>query len=150
MKWKILGSAAITTITGVFMSSLGLVFTAPARADFVVCNRAAKKAFVAVSWTDTQGQTWSKGWLQLQPGACGSTLNGRVSNAEIGVYAETLSGGRVSGNTRRCVIWVHEEPSWNIRDAGNATRCQGRGREMKAFEMIRTGNSPDYTYEVFD
>lgn len=134
----------------ILFSSVGLVFATPARADFVVCNRAAGKAFVALSWTDQQGQTWSRGWLQLNPGACGSAFRGRVSNAEIGVHAQTLSGGRVEGNTRRCVIWVQVQPSWNIRDAGNPNRCKGKGREIVGFEMIQTSSSPDYTYEVYD
>lgn len=142
---KILISSA-----SILFSSVGLVFATPARADFVVCNRAAKGAYVALSWIDQQGQTWSRGWLQLAPGACGSAYRGRVSNAEIGVHAQTLSGGRVEGNTRRCVIWVQVEASWNIRDAGNPNRCKGKGREMVGFEMVRTGSSPDYTYEVYD
>ncbi|MFB2919786.1 DUF1036 domain-containing protein [Aerosakkonema funiforme] len=134
----------------ILISSAALVFATPARADFVVCNRAAGRAYVAISWTDQQGQTWSRGWLQLDPGNCASAYRGRVSNAEIGVYAETPTGVVASGNTRRCVIWVQVQASWNIRDAANSNRCKGNGREMKAFETIRTGGSPDYTYEVYD
>lgn len=150
MKLKIFSSTAIA-ITGVFISSLGLAFAAPARADFRVCNTAGTKAYVAVSWTG-QGTTRSRGWLRLPPGACGTALRGRVSNAEIGVYAETETGGIVaSGNTRRCVIWQQvQATTWNIPNASNANRCQGQGREMKPFEMVRTGSSPDYTYEVSD
>lgn len=133
----------------VLISSVGLVFATPARADFIVCNRAAGRAFVAVTW-EQDGLIWSRGWLQLNPGDCGTALRARVNNTKIGVYAETLSGGRVSGRTRRCVIWVQVQPSWNIRDAANPDRCRGRGREMKPFEMNLTGSSPDYTYEVFD
>lgn len=36
----------------ILFSSVGLVFATPARAEFVVCNRAAGRAYVAVSWTD--------------------------------------------------------------------------------------------------
>lgn len=144
--WKKL----LISSASILISSAALAFATPARADFVVCNKAAGRAYVAVSWTDQQDVTWSRGWLQLDPGNCGTALRGRVNNANIGVYAETPTGVVASGNTRRCVIWVQVQSSWNIRDAANATRCRGNGREMKPFEMNQTGNSPNYTYEVYD
>lgn len=130
-----------------FISSV--VFAAPASASLTVCNRAGSKAFVAISYY-SNGSSWSKGWLQLDPGSCGTAFAGRVSNSDIGVYAETFNGVVESGNVRRCVIWVQVQPSWTIRDADNSTRCRGRGREMKGFREFRTNDSPDYTYEVFD
>ncbi len=124
------------------------VFATPANADLTVCNRAGSKAFVALSYY-SNGRTWSRGWLQLEPGKCGIGL-GRVSNADIGVYAETRNGVVESGDVRRCVIWIQEQSTWQIKDADQQNRCKGKGREMKGFSVFRTGDSPDYTYEVFD
>ena len=125
------------------------VFATPANAELTVCNRAGSRAFVAISY-DSQSRTWSKGWLQLEPGKCGKAFTGRVSNADIGVYAETFNGVVESGDVSRCVIWVQEQSTWQIKDADQQNRCKGKGREMKGFRVFRTGDSPDYTYEVFD
>ncbi len=130
-----------------FISSA--LFVTPADASLTICNKAGSKAFVAISYY-SEGNTWSKGWLQLNPNSCGTAYAGGVANSEIGVYAETFNGIVETGNTRRCVIWVQVQPSWTIRNSDNAQRCQGKGREMKGFNMFRTGNSRDYTYEVFD
>jgi uncharacterized membrane protein len=130
-----------------FFSSV--VFATPASASLTVCNRAGSKAFVAISYY-SDGNFWSKGWLQLNPGSCGTAFAGRVSNSDIGVYAETFTGVVESGDVRRCVVWVNVQPSWTIRNADNSARCQGKGREMKGFRVFRTNDSPDYTYEVFD
>lgn len=86
--------------------------------------------------------------LTRHPGSCGKAFAGRVSNSEIGVYAETKNGVVESGDVRRCVVWVRVQPSWRIRNADNQARCQGTGREMKGFRVFETNNSPDYTYEV--
>ncbi|MEH2245672.1 DUF1036 domain-containing protein [Nostoc sp.] len=132
-----------------FISSA--LLATPADASLTVCNRAGSKAFVAISYVSgSDGSSWSKGWLQLNPGSCGVAFPGRVSNADIGVYAETFTGVVEAGDTRRCVIWVQVQPSWTIRNADDAARCKGKGREMKGFRVFRTSDSPDYTYEVFD
>ena len=130
-----------------FISST--LLATPADASLTVCNRAGSKAFVAITYY-SDGSSWSKGWLQLDPGSCGIAFPGRVSNSDIGVYAETFNGVVETGDTRRCVIWVQVQPSWTIRNADNTERCKGRGREMKSFRVFRTNSSPDYTYEVFD
>lgn len=131
------------------MSSLGLVFTDPARADFVVCNRGSTKALVAVTWNSVDGVR-SRGWIQVQPGQCNSAIRTDIRNAVVGVYAETIGGGGLNGETRRCVIQFPTQPSWNIVGADDASRCRGRGRVMVGFRTVQTGGSPDYTYELYD
>lgn len=138
----VVGAGVITFISSALLAT-------PADASLTVCNKAGSKAFVAITYY-SGNNSWSKGWLQLDPGKCGTAFSGRISNSDIGVYAETFTGIVEAGDTRRCVIWVQVQPSWTIRDADSPSRCRGRGREMKGFRMFRTGDSPDYTYEVFD
>jgi uncharacterized membrane protein len=144
-----LRSLVTVVSAGVISFISSALLATPADASLTVCNRAGGKAFVAITYF-SDGSSWSKGWLQLDPGRCGVAFPGRVSNSDIGVYAETFNGVVEAGDTRRCVIWVNVQPSWTIRNADNAARCQGKGREMKGFRVFRTNNSPDYTYEVFD
>lgn len=146
MKLRNLVSVVSAGILGC-ISSFG--FTTPANAALTVCNRAGSRAYVAISY-QSNARTWSQGWLQLEPGKCGIAFSGRVSNSDIGVYAETLNGVVESGDVRRCVIWVQNQATWQIRDADKQNRCQGKGREMKGLSVFRTNDSPDYTYEVFD
>jgi uncharacterized membrane protein len=151
-KDKVMQLGNLVTTVGLVMVGFisSVVFATPASASLTVCNRAGSKAFVAISYYSSDGSSWSKGWLQLNPGSCGTAFEGRVSNADIGVYAETSSGVVESGDVRRCVVWVQVQQSWTIRNANNPARCQGRGRQMKGFREFKTNDSPDYTYEVYD
>ena len=139
---KVVGAGIISFISSSLLAT-------PADASFTVCNRAGSKAFVAVSYF-SDGSSWSTGWLQLAPGSCGVAFPGRVSNANIGVHAQTLTGGGIAGDTRRGIIWVNVQPKWTIRNADDPARCKGKGRVMEGFKEIRTGESPDFTYEVYD
>lgn len=148
MKLRNLVSVVSAGILGC-VSSFG--FITPANAALTVCNRAGSRAFVAISYqSSADNRIWSKGWLQLEPGKCGIAFSGGVSNSDIGVYAETFNGVVESGDVRRCVIWVQNQATWQIKNADQQNRCKGKGREMKGFSVFRTNDSPDYTYEVFD
>lgn len=150
MKYKFLSSAVISAATGLLMSSLSFTFAAPARADFNLCNRAAKKYLAAVTWTNPNGAVYSTGWIQLQPGQCSPPiLPGSVANVNIGVYGQNTGGGFTTGPTQRCVIQFPTQPSWTIVDVNDTSRCRGRGRVMVGFRMVRpTGFN--YTYDLFD
>lgn len=146
---RFLSPAFITVTTGLLMSSLGLVFATPARADFNLCNRAATKYLAAVTWMSPNGVR-STGWIQLQPGQCSHPiLTGSVANAEIGVYGQNTGGGFTSGSTKRCVILFPIQSSWNILGADRESRCQGKGRVMVGFDIVRPAGF-NFTYELSD
>ncbi|MEP1080067.1 DUF1036 domain-containing protein [Leptolyngbya sp. PL-A3] len=144
-----LKSLMVAVGTGIATCLSSFMFATSADAALTVCNRAGSRAFVAISYY-ADGTAWTRGWVQLEPGACDIAFAGRVSNSDIGVYAETFNAVVESGDVRRCVIWVQHQQSWTIRGADRQDRCIGTGREMKGFSFFRTGASPDYTYEVYD
>lgn len=150
MKHKFLSSAVVSVTTGLLMSSLSFVFADPARADFNLCNRAAKKYLAAVSWTSRDRGVISTGWIQLQPGQCSPPiLTGSVANASIGVYGQNTGGGFTTGSDQRCVIQFPTQPSWTLIGADQRSRCTGRGRVMVGFDVVRPAGS-NFTYELFD
>ncbi len=146
MKLRNLVSVVSAGILGC-VSSFG--FTTPANADLTICNKAKSKAFVAISYK-SKGVIWSQGWLQLEPSDCGTALGGDVSNKDIAITAQTFNGTIETGDVRRCVIWVQSQATWKINNADREARCQGKQRGMGGFNVFRTNNSYDYTYEVFD
>lgn len=136
------------------MSSLGFVFAAPARADLILCNKAASKYLAAVTWKAPGNSVRSSGWIQIQPGKCQKAgFSGDTSNAEFGVYGENIAGGFHTGDTPRCVIQFPTQRSWTVDRADEASLCKGAGRRMVSFRLFRTTGSapgPDQYYSLFD
>lgn len=138
---KIFGSVFITAATGLLMSSLGFVFSAPVRADLILCNKARTKYLTAVTWTAPGGNIRSSGWMQIQPGQCQPAgFSGDTSNSTFGVYGENVGGGFHRGDTPRCVILFPTQRC-----------CTGKGRVIANFKIFRNVSSDkDQRYFLYD
>jgi uncharacterized membrane protein len=128
-------------IAGLFA---GLALAAsPARADFRLCNNAANRVSVAVSYTD--GQNWvTEGWWNLKHGACETLLRGPLAAEFYYVYAMDERGGEWRGKAYMCT----RDREFRIEGREN---CLVRGYDRTGFFEIDTGKAAkNWTVQLTD
>ena len=113
-----------------------------ARADFKVCNRSAEAVSVALGFIE--GDTWyAAGWLNLNPGACGNALSGRLNNQYYYVRAEGTEGGLWGGDYPFCTT----PSSFKLASTED---CETGSIHREGFFQVDTGESLDWTLDLED
>ena len=120
-----------------------LALSAPARADFRLCNNGASRVSVAVAYTD--GQAWvTEGWWNMKPAACEIVLRGPLAAQFYYVYAMDERGGEWKGRSFMCTR-DHE-----FRIEGRED-CYARGFDRTGFFEIDTGkDAKNWTVQLTD
>jgi uncharacterized membrane protein len=117
--------------------------SAPALADFRLCNNATSRVSVALAYTD--GQTWvTEGWWNLKQGACEILLRGPLAAQFYYVYAMDERGGEWKGKAYMCT----RDREFRIEGREN---CLVRGFDRTGFFEIDTGkDAKNWTVQLTD
>jgi uncharacterized membrane protein len=117
--------------------ALILLFTVPARADFILCNKANVPAKVAIGHYN--GKDWeSRGWWTIASQKCETLFIGKLNARYYYLYATDGASGTWNGGTYFCTA---STPSFKIAGRGN---CAAQGYDRKGFFVVDTGNSPEW------
>lgn len=129
----------------VFGAVLGaaLALSAPARADFRVCNNTASRVSLAMAHTD--GAAWvSEGWWNLKASTCETLLRGALAAEFYYVYGIDESGGEWKGKAFMCT----RDREFRIDGRQD---CFVRGFDRTGFLEIDTGkDAKDWTVQLTD
>jgi uncharacterized membrane protein len=128
-------------IAGVFVTAS--VLSAPAKADFRLCNNTSNRLSVALAYTD--GETWvSEGWWNLKSSACETLLRGPLAAEFYYVYAMDERSGEWKGKAFMCTR-DHEFHIIGRQD------CFTRGFDRTGFFEIDTGKeAKNWTVQLTD
>ena len=123
--------------------ALILLFIVPARAEFVLCNKANVAAKVAFGHYN--GKVWeSRGWWTIAPQKCETLVNGRLKARYYYLYGTDGATGTWNGGTYFCTAAL---PRFTITGRGN---CAARGFDRKGFFAVDTGNRPNWKQWLSD
>ena len=124
------GAAAFTT-------------SAPARADFRVCNSTQELVGVAIGYRARAG--WiTEGWWHVEPSRCKTLIEGALASRYYYLYAEdALRGGRWDGPIEMCVA----EREFKITGVND---CFARGFQRSGFREYDTGNQQSWMVQLVD
>ena len=121
------------------------VQTAPASADFRVCNRTSYVLEAAVGY-EASTQMLTRGWTRILPGDCNVALQGPLSASEYFLYARTSRahtgpqhdwGGRI----RLCA----KDSNFAIDVPVGAMRCGSDDAFLVPFASVLTGHKAEWT-----
>jgi uncharacterized membrane protein len=112
-------------------------FSAPAQAEFKVCNRSNQTVTLALAYRKEGGWT-SHGWYKIDSGLC-RTLIADPLEGNVYVYSLNNSLG-LRGDSQFCVL----NRAFDIVDA---KQCGDHGR-LEDFQKIETGGNQDYTFST--
>jgi uncharacterized membrane protein len=117
--------------------------SAPAKADFRLCNNTTSRLSVALAYTD--GETWvSEGWWNLKASACETLLRGPLAAEFYYVYAMDERSGEWKGKAFMCTR-DHE-----FRIVGRED-CFVRGFDRTGFFEVDTGKeAKNWTVQLTD
>jgi uncharacterized membrane protein len=123
--------------------ALLVIFSAPARADFRVCNKTHALINIAVG-TDAGEAFRTEGWWVATPGSCATPVRGPLKSRFVYLYATDIDGvDLVTGTATMCI------------DRGKfvaygAENCWRRGLQAVTFAEIDTLDSGDWTTFLTD
>jgi uncharacterized membrane protein len=119
------------------------IVSAPARADFRVCNKTHALINIAVG-TDAGEAFKTEGWWVATPGSCATPVRGPLKSRFVYLYATDIDGvDLVTGTATMCI------------DRGKfvaygAENCWRRGLQAVTFAEIDTLDSSDWTTFLTD
>ncbi len=119
------------------------VATAPAHADFRVCNATQNLVGVSIGYRAASGWV-TEGWWHVDGSTCKTLIEGALSSRYYYLYAEDAErGGRWEGNINMCVA----EREFKI--AGVAD-CFARGFQRVGFQEYDTGEQSSWMVQLTD
>jgi uncharacterized membrane protein len=115
--------------------------SAPAAADFRLCNNTASRVGVAVGYKDGDG--WAtEGWWNLPARTCETVLKGNLVARYYYVYAIDYDhGGEWMGQAFMCT----RDKEFTIRGIGD---CLARGFDRTGFFEVDTGEQRTWTVQL--
>src|SRR6202167_1096332 len=133
------------TFGGPFAFALGMLVvaasSAPAAADFRLCNNTASRVGVAVGYKDADGWT-TEGWWNLPSRTCETVLKGNLVARFYYVYAIDYDrGGEWTGRAYMCT----RDREFTIRGIGD---CLARGFDRTGFFEVDTGEQRAWTVQL--
>ena len=132
-------------LNGIFAVALGLFVlaasTAPAAADFRLCNNTGSRVGVAIGYKDADGWT-TEGWWNLPSRSCETVLKGNLVARYYYVYAIDYDhGGEWIGQAFMCT----RDKEFTIRGIGD---CLARGFDRTGFFEVDTGDQRVWTVQL--
>jgi uncharacterized membrane protein len=117
--------------------------SAPALADFRMCNNTANRVSVSLAYTD--GQAWvSEGWWNLKPSDCDTLVRGALAAQFYYVYAMDERGGEWKGKAFMCT----SDREFKIDGRQD---CFVRGYDRTGFFEVDTGkDAKNWTVQLTD
>ena len=115
-----------------------LLFAAPARAEYRVCNKSKVLLNIAVGY-DTGEHFVTQGWWSVTPGSCATPIRDALTSRFVYVYATDIDGADVlKGATSMCV----NRQKFEAVGIGD---CWRRGLQAVNFAEVDTLSSPVWT-----
>ena len=130
-------------VAAVFAGAATIAVSAPARADFRVCNATQELVGVSIGYRARAG--WiTEGWWHVEPARCKTLIEGALASRYYYLYAEdALRGGRWDGPIRMCVA----EREFKITGVND---CFARGFQRVGFREYDTGNQQSWMVQLVD
>ena len=115
--------------------------TAPAAADFRLCNNTGSRVGIALGYKDSDGWT-TEGWWNLSARSCDTLLKGALVARYYYIYAVDYDrGGEWSGKAFMCT----REKEFTIRGIED---CLARGYDKTGFFEVDTGEQRSWTVQL--
>ncbi len=131
-------------VTGLALAGLVLALvaaSAPARADFRLCNNTGSRVGIALGYKDADGWT-TEGWWNVASRSCETLLRGSLVARYYYVYALDYDrGGEWSGQAFMC----SRDKEFTIRGTED---CLARGYDRTGFFEVDTGEQRSWTVQL--
>jgi uncharacterized membrane protein len=123
--------------------SLFLFSSAPAKADFRVCNATQNLIGVSIGYRVKTGWT-TEGWWHIDASSCKTLIEGPLSSRYYYLYAEDAErGGRWEGPVNMCVA----EKEFKVAGIND---CFARGFQRAGFQEYDTGAQSSWMVQLTD
>jgi uncharacterized membrane protein len=122
---------------------LPLAASAPASADFRVCNRTKYLLNIAVGYGAGQ-EFATEGWWSVTPNSCARPIKDQLAGRYVYLYATDVDAADVLAGSVSMCISRRKFKIYGITD------CWRRGLQAVNFEEIDTLSSPDWTVFLSD
>ena len=132
--------ASLSLVTTVLVVCL---WSAPARADFRLCNNTSSRVGIALGYKDAEGWT-TEGWWNISSRSCETLLKGTLVARFYYIYALDYDrGGEWSGQAFMC----SRDKEFTIKGTDN---CLARGFDRTGFFEVDTGDQRARTVQLTD
>jgi len=129
----------ISILTAVVLA-IAAFTSAPAKADFQVCNESGEHISVAIAYYDAANDSMmSEGWWNMDSGDCKTPLDGDLKNKYYYVYAES-NEHTWTGSHNFCLNPEHRFTLYDVD-----TRCD---YSWTKFFQVDTGDADNYTQTI--
>ncbi|MBX9711471.1 MAG: DUF1036 domain-containing protein [Xanthobacteraceae bacterium] len=116
-------------------------FSAPAAADFRLCNNTSSRVGIALGYKDTEGWV-TEGWWNVSSRSCETLLKGTLVARYYYIYALDYDrGGEWSGQAFMC----SRDKEFTIRGTDN---CLARGFDRTGYFEVDTGEQRAWTVQL--
>jgi uncharacterized membrane protein len=117
------------------------LWSAPAAADFRLCNNTSSRVGIALGYKDAEGWT-TEGWWNVSSRACETLLRGTLVARFYYIYALDYDrGGEWSGQAFMC----SRDKEFTIKGTEN---CLARGFDRTGFFEVDTGEQRAWTVQL--
>lgn len=116
--------------------------SAPARADFTLCNNTGSRVGIALGYRDPEGGWTTEGWWNLSARSCETLLKGTLVARYYYIYAIDYDrGGEWAGRAYMCT----RDKEFTIRGTED---CLARGFDRTGFFEVDTGEQRAWTVQL--
>ena len=116
---------------------------APARADYIVCNKSHVLVNLAVGYP-ARTDFATEGWWTITPGSCSTPIHGPLAGRFVYLYAIDIDAHDVlKGTVSMCVDRI----KFKIHGIAD---CWRRGLQAVNFAEVDTGDASDWTTFLTD
>ena len=132
------GAASLLSVLGILIACL---WSAPAAADFRLCNNTSSRVGIALGYKDAEGWV-TEGWWNVSSRACETLLRGTLVARYYYIYALDYDrGGEWSGQAFMC----SRDKEFTIKGTDN---CLARGFDRTGFFEVDTGDQRAWTVQL--
>jgi uncharacterized membrane protein len=126
---------------GILAIGMLCAFSAPAAADFRLCNNTGSRVGIALGYKDAEGWV-SEGWWNIASHACETLLKGMLVARYYYIYAIDYDrGGEWSGQAFMC----SRDKEFTIRGTED---CLARGYDRTGYFEVDTGEQRAWTVQL--
>ena len=119
------------------------LWSAPASADFRLCNNTSSRVGIALGYKDAEGWT-TEGWWNISSRSCETLLRGTLVARYYYIYAIDYDrGGEWSGQAFMC----SRDKEFTIRGTED---CLARGYDRTGYFEVDTGEQRAWTVQLTD
>jgi len=128
-------------VGGALLTAMMAFQTAPAAADFRLCNNTGSRVGISLGYKENDGWT-TEGWWNLSARTCETLLRGSLVARFYYIYAVDYDrGGEWSGQAFMCT----RDKEFTIRGTDD---CLARGYDRVGFFEVDTGEQPSWTVQL--